>query len=247
MARTLVLLPILLLAPGCFGIFGGDDKPGGDPNGNGPRIVSFGADRAEIGPGESVTLTWLTSAALGLAITDQHGQNVDVSSLDVTSGSVLVQPGQTTQYTLIASGESGTTPAQAVATVTVLLDAAAEACWRNLQVVCAKTHECTIDRTTDHDSDGTPDFFEFWGQNPTECVNRFDQGFVTDMGGLTNTIDGADCANMTPVIACADNPATPTWDSSAADLCTDAYEVQTCAAFNDPNRTQPSVCNRICI
>ncbi len=74
-----------------------------------PAILSFTADPANIPAGGSSTLIWKVSGATSLSLNPAIGT--------VTGSSIGVQPGATTQYTLIASNALGTTTAQVTVTV----------------------------------------------------------------------------------------------------------------------------------
>ncbi len=87
------------------------DTPTGGPTAGDPTATLSASSKA-IAVGESVTLLWSTTHALSVTI-DQGIGAVG------TSGSRQVTPATTTTYTLTATGAEGTTPAEAVVTITV--------------------------------------------------------------------------------------------------------------------------------
>jgi hypothetical protein len=76
------------------------------------RIVSFNAIPAQIQSGQSATLTWTIENASSATITP------GVGTVSASSGSVTVSPTQTTNYTLTATGPTGTITAQQIVQVT---------------------------------------------------------------------------------------------------------------------------------
>jgi hypothetical protein len=77
------------------------------PQGAAPGIASFTASPTSVSSGSSVTLSWNVSNASYVIVSPQMGA--------VRGASVMVQPGQTTTYTLYATNQFGRT----TATVTV--------------------------------------------------------------------------------------------------------------------------------
>jgi hypothetical protein len=76
-----------------------------------PVVVSFIANPTTVEPGQAVTLTWSTSNASSVTIS-QIG-------LVEASGSTTVTPSSSTSYTLTATGDLGTIPASSTAIVTI--------------------------------------------------------------------------------------------------------------------------------
>ena len=118
------------------------------------------------------------------------------------------------------------------------------ACSNSIEIQCAKIHECTEDKTTDADADGTPDFVEMFGADAAACETMLDDGYTVDFGGTSITVDGANCADVDKDNACPE--ATPNYDAGAAKECMDGYDGQTCAEYNDPNTAVPSGCADVC-
>ncbi len=77
-----------------------------------PAIIRFGASPAHISQGQSSLLSWTTTGAKTVTISNGVG-NV------TTNGSQNVTPATTTTYTLTATGADGTTTVTAAVTVTV--------------------------------------------------------------------------------------------------------------------------------
>jgi hypothetical protein len=75
-----------------------------------PPVVTFTATPSTIAPGGSSTLTWTTTGATSVLITGLRFQAL--------SGSVVVDPSETTTYTLTATGDGGTTVLPVTVTVT---------------------------------------------------------------------------------------------------------------------------------
>jgi len=80
-------------------------------SGSAPSITSFSASPANINPGSSTTLSWVSSGAATLAITPGTFTSTN------QSGSVAVSPGSTTTYTLSAANSSGSSSASATVSV----------------------------------------------------------------------------------------------------------------------------------
>ena len=118
------------------------------------------------------------------------------------------------------------------------------ACSDSLKITCEKIHECTEDKTTDADADGTADFIEMFGADAAECETMLDDGYTVDFGGTTITVDGAACADVDKDNVCP--TATPNYDAGAAKECSDGYEGQTCAEYNDTATAVPSGCADVC-
>jgi hypothetical protein len=72
--------------------------------GGAPVIQSFSANPATIVPGAASTLSWSVAGATSLSIAPGVGT--------VSGSSVVVQPGATTRYTLLATNAAGSTSAQ---------------------------------------------------------------------------------------------------------------------------------------
>jgi hypothetical protein len=119
-------------------------------------------------------------------------------------------------------------------------------CKESLKVVCEKVHECTQDKTTDSDNDGTPDFEEMFGASVSECVTMMNDGYSYDLGGFQQTVPGAKCENVTKDNACDNDSSGSTYDPAAAADCLDATRTMTCDTYNDPNGQAPAVCDKVC-
>lgn len=73
-------------------------------------VANLSTSAPAILAGQSATLTWTTQNATSVTL---NGTTV------AASGTQTVKPSQDTTYTLVATGQSGTTPAQATATVSI--------------------------------------------------------------------------------------------------------------------------------
>lgn len=71
-----------------------------------PRIDSFTASKTRTAPGESVTLTFTTTGASKVEITDDSGASVQLSG-EPSSGTATVAPTRTAFYVLRATGAGG--------------------------------------------------------------------------------------------------------------------------------------------
>ena len=83
--------------------------------GSTPVIRGFAADRDTIASGQSTTLRWEILQALGASLSPDVGPVA-------TNGSIVVNPGATTTYTLTATNVAGTTSATVLIGVDVTLD-----------------------------------------------------------------------------------------------------------------------------
>ncbi len=83
--------------------------------GNAPTVAGFVASPTAIDPGATATLTWMTTNAMTVDVTE--GGTSVVADGDA-NGSVMVMPTADTTYTLVAKGADGMT-AMAMVTVTV--------------------------------------------------------------------------------------------------------------------------------
>src|SRR4051812_1367242 len=105
---TFLLILLLVSLIGCAGI---RDGSGGN---NAPSIpqptIAFTSSPSAVDSGQTATLTWTSKNATAVTL---NGAAVDLN------GSTSVTVASTTIYTLVATGASGTTPANATATVTV--------------------------------------------------------------------------------------------------------------------------------
>ena len=81
-----------------------------------PQIGSFAADPAAIVVGASSTLSWQVSGATSIVVTDD--QDVVVVDGASATGSQVVSPIETTEYTLTATGPGGTSTSEVTVTVT---------------------------------------------------------------------------------------------------------------------------------
>ncbi len=82
----------------------------------GVAITSFESDVTEVAAGEPVTLTWTTTDATSLILDSSTGA-IDISTKTVSADSVIVNPTQSTTYTLTANG----LPASLSSTISVLV------------------------------------------------------------------------------------------------------------------------------
>ncbi|MGV3624870.1 MAG: lamin tail domain-containing protein [Archangium sp.] len=71
-----------------------------------PRITAFTTDKSRIASGESATLTYSTSGASKVVVTDDRGGEVQLSG-DASSGTATVAPRNSAFYVLRAVGEGG--------------------------------------------------------------------------------------------------------------------------------------------
>ena len=104
-----LFLPLVFLLGACSstpepGNGGGGETGGG---GGGPVISSFTANPQSISPGGSSTLSWEVSGATSLTLRQSVG--VDIGEVSVTTDSVVVEPLETTSYTLEATNGQSTT------------------------------------------------------------------------------------------------------------------------------------------
>lgn len=86
-----------------------------------PVISEFSADPEAVVVGTPVDLTWDTTAAESIEITDGQGGNVSVAGEAPTGGTVTVNPTETTTYTLTATNQYGETTQDATVTVEAVL------------------------------------------------------------------------------------------------------------------------------
>ncbi len=70
-------------------------------------VLGFSADRTQIAQSESVTLSWQTSNAETVTITDDQNAEIFSTTTDLDTGSTMVTPSATTTYTLRAENPSG--------------------------------------------------------------------------------------------------------------------------------------------
>ena len=83
-----------------------------------PTIESFTASRAEVASGDEVTLSWATTNADSIAITnDVNATSVDVPAGSLDAGSASVTVTADTTYTLTATNAAGDVTAQASVTL----------------------------------------------------------------------------------------------------------------------------------
>jgi hypothetical protein len=82
-------------------------------------VLGFSADRTQIAQSESVTLSWQTSNAETVTITDDGGNETFTTTTDLETGSTTVTPSATTTYTLRAENPSGGADSDPV-TITVI-------------------------------------------------------------------------------------------------------------------------------
>jgi phospholipase C len=117
--RQVALIAVITASLGLISCgAGGGSKSGGGVTTPVPVITSFAANPATIVIGDNVTLTWATTNATSVSISNIQG------SLPV-SGSVTVKPTESTSYTLTATGPGGTATATATVTVSAKQPAAA--------------------------------------------------------------------------------------------------------------------------
>lgn len=82
-----------------------------------PTIDSFTAEPAAVAPGDATTLAWAITAADSFTLTDDAGNELDVSGTTAEAGSLEVTPSADTTYTLAATNRGGTTTAEVTVTV----------------------------------------------------------------------------------------------------------------------------------
>ncbi|HWV37097.1 MAG TPA: hypothetical protein VN033_01325 [Vulgatibacter sp.] len=70
------------------------------------RILTFQANPAEIREGESTVISWTTTGATSVSLT-QDGEAVDLEGETAEAGSVEVTPASTAEFVLVATGEGG--------------------------------------------------------------------------------------------------------------------------------------------
>lgn len=68
-----------------------------------PEIVSFEASPPMVDEGEEVVLSWVTQHVDTLALTDDAGNEIDISGTGIAEGSVVVTPERATTYNLVAT------------------------------------------------------------------------------------------------------------------------------------------------
>lgn len=100
---AIAILTLAFVITGCQGVKASSPQPA-------PTVNSFTASSTTIAAGSSVTLTWATSNATSVSITN-------VSGTLATSGSTTVNPTATTTYTLTATGAGGTASMSVTVTV----------------------------------------------------------------------------------------------------------------------------------
>ncbi|MDP1828907.1 MAG: lamin tail domain-containing protein [Archangium sp.] len=71
-----------------------------------PKILSLTVDRAQVGPGELVTISFRTQGATGIQVLDDSGQALELSGT-VEEGSAQVAPARTTFYVARLEGAGG--------------------------------------------------------------------------------------------------------------------------------------------
>ena len=90
------------------------------PGASGSPSLTFSASSTSIGVGQSVTLTWQSSNASSITITASAGNaSRTVVNSSQASGSVTDSPSQTTVYTAVAMGTSGSSTTPQMITVSV--------------------------------------------------------------------------------------------------------------------------------
>jgi|APLak6261679142_1056127.scaffolds.fasta_scaffold00023_56 hypothetical protein len=97
--RIAAVVGLVLLASGCRVI-----EPNPPPEA--PRIGSFTASKTRIAPGEQVTLSFTTTGATKVQVTDDAGNDVALTG-EVAEGSATVAPTRSSFYVLRATGEGG--------------------------------------------------------------------------------------------------------------------------------------------
>jgi hypothetical protein len=109
MKRIILFLGIILLLPALM--------IGCTPSGSAPLVTSFIASPLTINEGDNSTLTWEVSGAISVMITPVVG------SVGLT-GSFVVNPSETTTYTLTATNTAGSTTASVKVTVNTAMQKA---------------------------------------------------------------------------------------------------------------------------
>jgi hypothetical protein len=97
--RIAAVVGLVLLVSGCRVI-----EPNPPPEA--PRIGSFTASKTRIAPGEQVTLSFTTTGATKVQVTDDAGNDVALTG-EVAEGSATVAPTRSSFYVLRATGEGG--------------------------------------------------------------------------------------------------------------------------------------------
>ncbi len=97
--RIAAVISVLVVVSGCRVI-----EPNPPPAA--PRISSFTASKARIAPGEEVTLTFATTGATKVEITDDAGNQVELAG-GVDAGTAKVAPTRSSFYVLRATGVGG--------------------------------------------------------------------------------------------------------------------------------------------
>jgi len=77
-----------------------------DPAPAPPKIIAFTASRSSVQAGEEVTLSFTTTGAKAVSLTDPSGGEVPVNG-SVASGSATVKPSKSSLYVLRAEGDGG--------------------------------------------------------------------------------------------------------------------------------------------
>lgn len=97
--RFAAVLGVVLAVSGCRNI-----EPAPPPEA--PRVTSFTASKTRIAPGEEVTLTYATTLATKVELTDDSGREVALTG-DAAGGTATVAPTRSSFYVLRATGVGG--------------------------------------------------------------------------------------------------------------------------------------------
>ena len=99
MLNRLAAVLVVLSVAGCRTV----EPP---PPPDAPRVTSFAASKARIAAGESVTLSFTTSGATRVDVTDDSGRDVVLAGT-AESGTATVAPTRSSFYVLRATGVGG--------------------------------------------------------------------------------------------------------------------------------------------
>jgi len=111
---------------------------------------------------------------------------------------------------------------------------------------CEKMHECTVDKTTDSDNDGIPNFEESWGKTVADCETMRLNGYEVNSGGAIIPFAPLNCDSATLDNACDDDPSGSSYDAASAAQCIDDSRAMSCADFTSPSVSEPEACSKTC-
>jgi len=151
--------------------------------------VSLTANPASVTSGNSSTLTWSSAN-----VTSCTGTNF--STGNAVSGSVLVTPSATTNYSISCTGIGGTATANITVTVTVL-DTIAPSIPTNLSGTAVSSNQANLTWTASTDNVAVTGYKIFRGgtQIGTSATNSFSDNSLTPSTSYTYTVSAYDAAS----------------------------------------------------